>query len=296
MLSEGNPAAAHGRLGSLARAQLVLPVLEQQRSVGRPVAAAAPPCMESSPAGLQGSQEMAELAGAQRSGPLVDWGVGSFAGGAGCSGGSLDDLSLRGARLRSSPSSQQEAATTAPVSGAAPGVDAQHHLRRSRSAQGARPSSPPLVLGTSAVGHTGAMPERRGTAAKQEGPGRTSSDGAQLGQLPLVRAGIAWSGQPEDVPMGRDAGRPVALELRLPPLHPKLSARLGLLAAGGGSLFAGEPGSATVACWPHPATCPDRMPQSSSLAECFASVAHCWLSQRQPALACCSCARQAVSC
>ena len=236
----------HGRLGPQARAQLELPVLEQQRSVGRLDAAAGSPCMGASPAGLQGSQEMAGLAEAKMSGPLVDWGMGSFAGGAGCSGGSLDDLSLRGAQLRSSPCSQQESATTGAASSAAPGMDAQRCLRRSRSAQGARPSSPPLALGTGAVWHTSAMPEQRGAASQQEGPGRTSSDGAQLGQLPLVRAGVAWCGQPEDVSMGRDAGRPVALELRLPPLHPKLSARLTLLAAGGGSLFAGEPGSFSV--------------------------------------------------
>lgn len=257
MVPEDNPAAAHGRLGPRARAQLVLPLPVQQRSMGRPDAAAASPCTGAGPAGLQGSQETAELAGAKLSGPLVDWGVGSFAGGAGCSAGSLDDdLSLRGAPLRSSPSTQQEAATTAPMSVAAPDVGAQRHLRRSRSAQGASPSSPPLALGTGAVRGPGAMLEPRGAAPQQEGPGRTSSDGAQLGQLPLVRAGSAWSGQPEDVPLGRDAGRPVALELRLPPLHPKLSARLALLAAGGGSLFAGEPGSFGVTCWPHPVTCP----------------------------------------
>ena len=229
----------------------MLPLPAQQRSVGRPDAAAASPCMGASPAGLQGSQETAELAGAKTSGPLVDWDMGSFAGGAGCSARSADDLSLPGARLRSSPNAQQEAAMTDPLSSAAPGVGAQRRLHRSRSAQGARPSSPPLALATSAVGDVGAMLQLRGAAPQQEGPGRTSSDGAQLRQLPLVRTGIAWRGQPEDVPMGRDAGRPVALdagrpvalELRLPPLHPKLSARLALLAAGGGSLFAGEPGT-----------------------------------------------------
>lgn len=63
----------------------------------------------------------------------------------------------------------------------------------------------------------------------------TGVEGAELAALHLGRAGSARS-----VPAGGDAGRPLELELRLPPLHPKLGARLALLAAGGGALFAGE--------------------------------------------------------
>lgn len=71
------------------------------------------------------------------------------------------------------------------------------------------------------------------------------AEGAELAALHLGRAGSARS-----VPAGGDAGRPLELELRLPPLHPKLGARLALLAAGGGSLFAGE--ATPRAKHPHP--------------------------------------------
>ena len=204
--------------------------------------------MGASPAGLQGSHVSAELAGGTPSGPLVDWRVDIFAGGA-TRLGSLDDLGLRAARAHSSSSAQQETVSPGPVSTAAPGADALRRLHRSRNAQSARTSSPPLAPGTGAMLDAGAViegPLLSGEAPQQDGPGRTGSDGALPGQLPLVRIGSAWSGQPEGVPKGRDAGRPVALELRLPPLHSKLSARLALLAAGGGSLFAGEPGCCTA--------------------------------------------------
>ena len=240
-----DPAAAHGRLGLQAQAPPVLPLPVQQRSLGR-LDAAGSQCMGEGPAGLQGSQETAELAGPNPSGPLVDWGVSSFGIGAGHSVGSLDDLSLRGARLRSNSIAQQGPASPGLVSSAAPGMDALRRLRRSSSAQSARTSSPPPALCASAMEHVGADLELSGRALQQEGLGRMSSDGAQPGQLPLVRTGSAWSGQPEGVPAGRGAGRPIALELRLPPLHPKLSARLALLAAGGGLLFAGEPGGCMV--------------------------------------------------
>ena len=204
-LPEGNPFAAHGRLGAQAQGAAGAAAGGAAAQRGQTGCRVGFPVHGAKPAGLQGSQEMAELAGAKPSGPLVDWGVGSFAarrrllcgvsgrpqpaGGTGCA--AAQTHSRRPRRLT-------------PLSSAAPGVGAQRRLHRSRSAQGARPSSPPLALGTSAVGDMGAMLQLRGGSPQQEGPGRTSSDGAQLGQLPLVRTGIAWRGQPEDVPMGRE--------------------------------------------------------------------------------------------
>ena len=61
--------------------------------------------------------------------------------------------------------------------------------------------------------------------------------------LRVQRADMSPAASPSSSPTkGRPDGQadaPLAFDARLPPLHPKLSAQLTLLAAGHGSLFAG---------------------------------------------------------
>lgn len=82
----------------------------------------------------------------------------------------------------------------------------------------------------------GSAPQAAGSTQRQQAAGSV-----QQAARSLARAGSAQSERLEGAAAGLDAAAPRALELRLPPLHPKRSARLALLAAGGGSLFAGEP-------------------------------------------------------
>jgi hypothetical protein len=62
------------------------------------------------------------------------------------------------------------------------------------------------------------------------------------GPAKMMRAGCP-SFKDTDIPLGekRLVDPPLALDVRMPPLHPKRSARLQTLAAGHGSLFAGAP-------------------------------------------------------
>lgn len=66
--------------------------------------------------------------------------------------------------------------------------------------------------------------------------------------LRVQKADTSPTGSPSSSPMkgrpeGHAADAPLALDARLPPLHPKLSAQLTLLAAGHGSVFAGPSSS-----------------------------------------------------
>ena len=74
--------------------------------------------------------------------------------------------------------------------------------------------------------------------------------------LRVRKADMSPSGSPSGSPMKREsrgqAEAPLAFDARLPPLHPKLSARLTLLAAAHGSLFAGPSIRGGLLQWARP--------------------------------------------
>ena len=90
--------------------------------------------------------------------------------------------------------------------------------------QGSQPNTP-----------SHAVAEARGSASPVKGlvqyPGLGSGNG-------LEGSGHGSLGR-HSLDLSRVSGAPLAVDVRLSPLHPKLSARLSALAAGAGSLFAG---------------------------------------------------------
>jgi len=74
--------------------------------------------------------------------------------------------------------------------------------------------------------------------------------------LRVQKADMSPSGSPSGSPTKGDlrgqTGTPLAFDARLPPLHPKLSARLTLLAAAHGSLFAGPSCGGGLLQWARP--------------------------------------------
>ncbi len=174
-------------------------------------------------------------------GPLVDWGFGAPAGrthSAGSAGGPRDAGGWEGASAL--PGAAQPAAVHMPRSGSAPsaqllsaaGDPGMPALAQSNSDRGFAPVCEDALLPLV----PSSAPQAAGSMQRQQAAGSV-----QQAARSLAHAGSARSERLEGAAAGLDAAAPRALELRLPPLHPKRSARLALLAAGGGSLFAGEP-------------------------------------------------------
>jgi len=235
------------------------------RADGQGPRTAGPAALPPSIGAWQGSSsgDPAQPARSGLGGPLVDWGFGAPAGRAHSAGSAGPPRNAGGWEGASAP----------------PGVaqPAAIHMHRSGSAPSAQLLSAAGDQGVAALAQSNsdrgfapvcedALPRRMpGGAPPAAGSAQQAAGSAQQAARSLARAGSARSERLEGAAAGLDAAAPRALELRLPPLHPKRSARLALLAAGGGSLFAGEPpggmswrlsaAHARRLCSAHPAPC-----------------------------------------